>query len=135
MAKTPRGPLWDWVGLDPILEALNRIEDKLDAIAGGARDFWQESKERDMAEKDEIDNLVQRVSANRDAVQAAQLAMSGMLDRIAAQGKELADAIAAASDVSPQIRQAADDLAANTAALQDAVPHIAQAIVQGTKAQ
>jgi len=88
-----------------------------------------------MTEQEEIANLVQRVSENRDAVASATTALEGLLQRVASLSQELQAAIAAnPSDVSPDIKAAADQIQANTAALQDAVPHIAQAIMQGTAA-
>ena len=125
-----RGPLWDWVGLDAVTAQLNRIEVKINQLLAGQ----QAGKVMIMSEQEEIANLVTQVSANRDAVQAATQAMSGMLQRIADQGAELQNAISNSSDVSPDIKAAADELKASTDALLDTVPHMAAAIVQGTKA-
>jgi predicted nucleic acid-binding Zn-ribbon protein len=126
-----RGPLWDWVGLDTIAAQLTRMERKLDQLlTGQAR-----GKELIMAEQEEIANLVQQVTANRDAVAAATQAMNGLVQSQADLSQQLAEAIAAAgSDVSPEIRAAADELQANTDALSAAVPQLAKAIVAGTKA-
>jgi ABC-type transporter Mla subunit MlaD len=130
-----RGPLWDWVGLDALWQKLDSIEKKLDAVTVQAAKFWKESKERDMAETEEIANLVQQVQSNKDAVQSATTALAGYVAAVRDLSDQLAQAIANSTDVSPAIKAAADEIKANTDALQAAIPQVAQAIVKNTKAQ
>lgn len=125
----PRNPFYEWLGLDAIEAQLNRIANKLDSIL----EAQQVAKEMNMAEAQEIQNLVAQVQANKDVVQSATIALKGLLDRVADLNQQLQEAIAnAGSDVSPEIRAAAEELAANTAALADAVPHIAHAVKDNT---
>jgi chromosome segregation ATPase len=123
-------PFYEWLGLDQLEAKLDQIVDKLDNILQAQ----QAAKETDMAEAQEIANLVQQVTANRDAVQAGTTAMQGLVQTVADLQTELQSAIANSTDVSPEIKAAADDLMANTQALQQAIPQLARAIVAGTKA-
>jgi chromosome segregation ATPase len=123
--------MWNWRG-SSVASRLNRIEAKIDRLLANQA----AGRAMIMSEQEEIANLIQKVSENKDAVKAATMALSGLLDRVASLGQELQDAIAAnSSDVSPDIKAAADELQASTAALQDAVPHVAAAIMKGTAAE
>jgi Mg2+ and Co2+ transporter CorA len=125
--------LWLWTDEQSreLNATLKRLEGKVDRLLLSGSKL----QEMQMAEAEEIANLVQQVTANRDAVAAATQAMNGLVRSQADLSAQLEEAIAAAgSDVSPEIRAAADELQANTEALQAAVPQLAQAIVAGTKA-
>ena len=124
----PRGPLWDWVGLDTIASQLTRMEGKLDQLLLGQ----DTGKELIMAEQEEITNLVQQVQANRDVVQSATTAFNGLVETIDHLSQELRTAIDNSTDVSPEIKQAAEDLQASTDALRSAIPLMAQAVKANT---
>jgi predicted nucleic acid-binding Zn-ribbon protein len=111
------------------MQKLNTIDSKLNNVLR----LQQETKELVMSEQEEIDNLVEEVSKNRDAVESATIAMEGLVNQVATLSQQLNDAIANSSDVSPEIKAAADALAVNTAALQEAVPALAQAVGTGLK--
>jgi chromosome segregation ATPase len=123
-----KGPLWDWIGLDDLALQLSKIDAKLNILIAGQ----QAGKELLMAERDEIQNLVQQVTANRNAVDSAKQALQGYMSQISDLTQKLQDAIANDSDVSPDIKQAADDLKANTDALVAAIPQVAQAVDANT---
>src|SRR5262245_25365984 len=127
-----RGPLWDWVGMDVVVEQLNQIERRLDAIEGKATNFWKEERARDMAEQDELANLTSQVEANCDAVASAKTALEGYMARVQDLTTQLEQAIANGGDVSPDIRRAADAIRTNTDALNAAIPAMVQAIGANT---
>ncbi len=128
----PRGPLWDWVGLDAIWQALETLCQKVDALTNKVDTLGEQERERDMAEQEEITNLIQQVTANRDAVEATKMALTGLVDMVEDGQRKLEEALANSSDVSPAIKQAADELAANTEALRAAIPPLAQAVGDNT---
>ena len=127
-----RGPFWDWVGMDVVVEQLNRIERRLDTIERKATNFWNEERARDMAERDELTNLTSQVEANRDAVASAKTALEGYMARVQDLSTQLEQAIANAGDVSPDIKAAADAIRTNTDALTAAIPTMVQAIQTNT---
>jgi methyl-accepting chemotaxis protein len=103
---------------------LKRIEDKIDQLILSA----SQELERDMAEKDEIANLVAQVQANKSASDSAKLAFDGFVQQVSELTQQLQDAVANNTDVSPDIKAAADALAANTEELRAAIPTVVQAI-------
>jgi methyl-accepting chemotaxis protein len=121
-------PAW-WIGTDDVIARLDVIDRKLNAVLK----LQQETKDLVMSEQEEIANLVDEVSKNRDAVQSATIAMEGLVSQVATLSQQLNDAIASSSDVSPEIKAAAEALAVNTAALQAAIPQLAQAVGTGLK--
>lgn len=125
-----RNPFFDWVGLDDIETYLIRIEQKLDQVLSNQTS----GKEMIMAEREEIQNLVNQVRNNRDVAQSATTALQGLVESVARGQQELTDAIAANTDVSPDIKAAADELKADTDALRAAVPQLANAIKENTPA-
>jgi predicted nucleic acid-binding Zn-ribbon protein len=120
--------IW-WISSEDIVGRLDAIDTKLNAVLK----LQQETKELVMSEQEEIANLVEEVSANRDAVQSATIAMEGLVSQVATLSQQLNDAIANSSDVSPEIKAAAEALAVNTAALEAAIPQLAQAVGTGLK--
>ena len=128
----PRNPFYALIGLDFIEDQLNAINGKLDQLLAGQT----HGKELIMAEREEIDNLMQKVQANKDLGQSIDMAVKGLLGRVTSLSQELQDAIAnAGSDVSPDIRAAADALEENNRAIADALPHITPFIMANTPAQ
>lgn len=116
---------------DNELRALNaqlkRIESKIDRLILSAG----QELERDMAEKDEINNLMAKVQQNTDAVQSAQTAMQGFVEITQKLTDELNNAVA--EDNSAAIKAAADALSANNDQLLAAIPPMAQAIKANTR--
>ena len=106
---------------------LKRIESKIDKLILSAG----QELERDMAEQDEINNLMAKVQANTDAVQSAQTAMQGFVEITQKLTDELNAAVA--QDNSAAIKAAADALAANNDQLLAAIPPMAQAIKANTR--
>jgi hypothetical protein len=106
---------------------LKRIESKIDRLILSAG----QELERDMAEQDEINNLMSKVQANTDAVQAAQVAMKGFVDITQKLTDELNTAIS--QDNSAAIKAAADALSTNNDQLLAAIPPMAQAIKANTR--
>jgi hypothetical protein len=106
---------------------LKRIESKIDKLILSAG----QELERDMAERDEIDNLMAKVQQNTDAVQSAQTAMQGFVEITQKLTDELNSAVA--EDNSAAIKAAADALSANNDQLLAAIPPMAQAIKANTR--
>ena len=106
---------------------LKRIESKIDKLILSAG----QELERDMAEQDEINNLMAKVQQNTDAVQSAQTAMQGFVEITQKLTDELNAAVA--QDNSAAIKAAADALAANNDQLLAAIPPMAQAIKANTR--
>jgi hypothetical protein len=106
---------------------LKRIESKIDKLILSAG----QELERDMAERDEIDNLMAKVQQNTDAVQSAQTAMQGFVEITQKLTDELNNAVA--EDNSAAIKAAADALSANNDQLLAAIPPMAQAIKANTR--
>jgi hypothetical protein len=132
MPSPPRGPLWDWVGLDVIWQKLEMICQKVDALMTRVEILSDQERERDMAEQEELANLIARVEENSDAVDSAKMALEGYLTQVATLTAQLEAAIANGGDVSPDIKAAADAIRLNTEQLRAAIPQVAEAVAEGT---
>ena len=135
-----------WLGYDAVVERLRAIEVrlgaierrlgsieyKLDYLIRDANKFWTDERESDMAEADEIRNLIEQVQANTDASDAARVALEGYLAQVTDLTTRLEQAIANGGDVSPDIKAAADAIRANTEMLRASIPQVAEAVAENT---
>lgn len=129
MAKGGLGNIFDIFFGDVVSEIaaqLTRIEQKLDGLVRG-------TKETDMAEKEQLDELLARVSENRDVIGSVKVAFEGQAEQLRGLTEQLRVAIeAGGADVSDEIKAAAEALAAQTEELRASIPLTIQAIKENT---
>jgi hypothetical protein len=129
MAKGGLGNIFDIFFGDVLTEVaaqLTRIEQKLDGLA-------RAKKETDMAEKEQLDALLERVRANGDVIGSVKVAFEGQAEQLRGLAEQLRVAVeAGGADVSDEIKAAAEALAAQTEELRASIPLTIAAIQENT---
>ena len=120
------GGIFDIIFGDELSAQLTRIEQKLDKLMRG-------QKESDMAEREQLDALMERVRGNADVIGSVKLAFEGQAEQLRGLAEQLTAAIAAGGeDVSEEIKAAAEALAEQTEALRASIPETIVAIRENT---
>jgi hypothetical protein len=126
MAKGGLGGIFDIFFGDEVSgipAQLTRIEQKIDRLV-------RETKESDMAEKEELAALLERVRANGDVIGSVKVAFEGQAEQMRVLVEELKAAVE--SDSSEDIKAAAEALAAQTEELRASIPATVAAIQENT---